>query len=89
MTRRSLSREIQVLDQRLNIRQQQFHLTHEQAKVALKKINPYLLMATGLVAGAAISAMGWRKAYTAIDVGLSAYSMLISLPSRLIAMGDV
>lgn len=86
MTRKSLYREIQSANQRLNLRQQQFHLTNEQVKVALKKINPYLIIGTGLVAGAATSAMGWRKAYTAVSVSMSFYSFLIGLPSRLMGI---
>lgn len=86
MTRKSLSREIQSVNERLNLRQKQFHLTNERAKVALKKINPYLIMATGLIAGALMSAMGWRKAYTAVSLSFSFYSFLISLPSRLMGM---
>jgi hypothetical protein len=74
VTRKSLYRDIQSVNQRLNLRQQQFHLTNKRAKVALLKINPYLIIATGLTAGVITSSMGWRKAYTAV----SSYSFLIN-----------
>tara|TARA_R110002094_G_scaffold85843_1_gene89881 strand:- start:376 stop:645 length:270 start_codon:yes stop_codon:yes gene_type:complete len=88
VTRKSLSREIQSVSQRLNLRQAQFHLTNERVKVALKKTNPYLIMATGLIAGAVTGAMGWRKAYTAVRFSFSFYSFLLSLPSRLMGTSN-
>tara|TARA_R110001583_G_scaffold16561_9_gene67809 strand:- start:114 stop:377 length:264 start_codon:yes stop_codon:yes gene_type:complete len=84
--RKSLCHEIQTVSQRLYLRQEKFHRTSEQSTIALQKTHPYLLIGTGLIAGAITSAMGWRKAYTAVSFNSSFYSFLISLPGRLMSM---
>lgn len=88
MTRKSLRHEIQTVSQRLYLRQARFHRTREQSIIALQKIDPYLMVGTGLIAGAVTSAMGWRKAYTAVSFSFSLYSFLISLPSRLMGISN-
>lgn len=86
MTRKSLRHEIQTVSQRLYLRQDQFHQTSEQSIIALQKINPYLMMGIGLIAGAVTGSMGWRTAYAAASVSFRFYSFLISLPSHLMGM---
>lgn len=88
MTRRSLRHEIKTVSQRLYLRQEQFHRTSEQSIIALQKIHPYLMMGTGLIAGAVTRAIGWRKAYTAVSFSFSVYSFLISLSSRLMGVSN-
>lgn len=78
MTRKSLCREIEAVNQRLNLREAQFQLTSEQSKVAIQKLNPYLIIGVGLLAGVATSQMGWRKVYTFAGAGFSFYPFLIS-----------
>ncbi|MFT6927976.1 MAG: uncharacterized membrane protein YraQ (UPF0718 family) [Psychromonas sp.] len=78
MTRKSLHHQIQTVNQRLTLRQEKFHRTSEQSITALQKMHPYLLIGTGLVAGAVASTMGWYKVYTAATVGPRFYSFLIS-----------
>jgi hypothetical protein len=85
MTHKSLRHEIQTVSQRLYLRQEQFHRTSEQSIIALQKIHPYLMIGTGLVAGAVTSTMGWRKAYTAASVSFRFYSFLINIPNRLMS----
>lgn|GEM_PF-1670174 len=85
MTRKSLYHEIQFVNQRLNLRQELFHLTNERAKVALVKSNPYLLIGTGLVAGAIAGSLGWHKAYKS---AVSFYPLLIKFPRFLMAMNN-
>lgn len=88
MTRKSLRHEIQTVNQRLSLRQDKFHRTSEQATIALQKIHPYLMIGTGLIAGAVANAMGWRKAYTAASISFRLYSFLVSLPSRLMGINN-
>ena len=83
MTRKSLYQEIQSVNQRLHVRQEKFHLINERAKVALIKNNPYLLIGTGLVAGAIAGNLDWHKAYKS---AVSFYPLLIKIPRHLMAM---
>ena len=78
MTRKSLCREIESVNQRLNLTQTQLQLTHEQSKVSIQKLNPYLIIGIGLLAGIVTSEMGWRKVYTFAVAGVSFYPFLIS-----------
>lgn len=78
MTRKLLCREIQSVNQRLNARQAEFQQTNEQSKVAIQKLNPYLIIGAGLLAGVVTSEMGWRKVYTLAGAGFSFYPFLIS-----------
>lgn len=63
MTRNSLHQKIQCVHQDLNLRQATFRLTNVRAKVTLMAINPYLIIAAGLLAGGAVSAVGLHKIY--------------------------
>lgn len=78
MTRKSLSREIETVNLRLNSRQMQFQLTSDQSKVAIQKLNPYLIIGIGLLAGVVTNEMGWRKVYAFAGAGFSFYPFLIS-----------
>lgn len=77
MTRKSLCREINFVNQRLNLHQVQFQQTNEQSKVALHQLNPYLIIGVGLFAGVMTSVMGWRKVYRYAGAGLSFYPFLV------------
>jgi len=77
MTRKSLCREIQSINQRLNSRQEQFQLVNAQSNLALKKLNPYLIIGVGLLAGMATRLMGWRKIYTFVGASFSFYPLLM------------
>jgi hypothetical protein len=78
LTRKSLCREIESINQRLNSRQAQFQLTNEQSTLAIQKLSPYLIIGVGLLAGVVTGEMGWRKAYALAGVGFSFYPFLIS-----------
>lgn len=78
MTRKALCREIQVVNQRLNLRRMKFQLTNEQSKIAFQQLGPYLMIGGGLLAGLVTGAMGWRKIYTFADLGFSFYPLFIS-----------
>lgn len=77
MTRKSLCRDIQFVNQRLNLRQEQFQLTHTQSKVALKRLNSYLIIGVSLLAGVMTNIIGWRKVYSFISTSFSFYPFLI------------
>ena len=85
MTRKSLCRDIQSVHQRLNLRQEQCQLTNEQSKAALKKISPYLLIGTGLLAGVMTNVIGWRKVYTVVSASYNLYPFLMSCSRRLMS----
>lgn len=78
MTRKSLSREIQIVNLRLNFHRAQFQLTNQQSKVALYQLNPYLIIGVGLLAGVMTSGMGWRKIYRLAGTGLSFIPFIVS-----------
>lgn len=78
MTRNALRREIEVINQRLNLRQMQFQLANERSKVAFQQLNPYLIIGGGLLTGLVTGVMGWRKAYSFANIGFSFYPFLIS-----------
>lgn len=78
MTRKALNLEIQLVNQRLNLRRMQFQLANERSKVAFEQLNPYLIVGGGLLAGLVTGFMGLRKAYTFADLGFSLYPFLIS-----------
>lgn len=78
MTRKSLCCEIASVNQRLNLRQARFKLINEQSKVAIEKLNPYLIIGVGLLAGVVTSEMGWRKVYAFAGTGFSFYPFLIN-----------
>jgi uncharacterized membrane protein YkgB len=86
VTRKSLRHEIHTTSQRLYLRREQFQQTNEQSLIALQKAHPYLIISAGLIAGAAMSAMGWHKAYTAASFSFNFYSFLISIPSLLMGI---
>ena len=88
MTRKSLCRDIQSVHQRLNLRQQQFQLTHEQSKNALKNINPYFLIGGGLCAGIITSVIGLSKVYTVVSASYSVYPFLMKNGRRLMSVYD-
>jgi hypothetical protein len=78
VTRKSLCREIKSVNQCLNSRQGQFQLTNEQSKVAIQKLNPYLIIGVGLLAGVVTSEIGWRRVYAVAGGGFSFYPFLRS-----------
>lgn len=81
MTRKALCREIQGVNQRLHLHETALKRTREKSILALKKINPLVLIATGLLAGAIVGSIGWRKLYSLAGMGMSSYPFLKSSAS--------
>ncbi len=78
MTRKSLCREIEIVNQRLNLTQTNFQLVNEQSKMALQQLNPYLMIGAGFLAGVMTNVVGWRNIYSFVGMGFSFYPFLIS-----------
>lgn len=76
MTRKTLRDEIQCVNQRLNLHRQAFNRANAQAMSGLKKHPPLLMIATGLLAGAATGTMGWHKVYRVSKAGFSFFPLL-------------
>lgn len=87
MTRNALHREIQCVHKQLNLRQNRLDKTGKKSALALRKINPLLMIAAGLCAGALVGSIGWRKLYSLTGMGISSYPLLKSSVSSLEGMG--
>ncbi|MFA7553537.1 MAG: hypothetical protein WCY88_04735 [Spongiibacteraceae bacterium] len=87
MTRKSLRREIQLLSQHLTLEQARLQISCERSSVALKNINPLLIVGVGLFAGVVVRTMGLRGAYNTISAGFSAYPLLVNNIRRLLDLG--
>ena len=77
MIRKSLCRDIQLVNQRLNLRQETFQRTKARSNAALQQLNPYLRIGVGLLAGIMTSIVGWRKIYTFVGASFNFYPSLI------------
>lgn len=78
MRRKALRYEIEIVNQRLNLRQMHFQLANERSKVAFQQLDPYLIIGGGFLTGLVTGVMGWRKAYSFANIGFSFYPFLIS-----------
>jgi hypothetical protein len=61
LKRLQLIREIDVLDQRLDMRQRRFRAVSRESGQAVRRLHPFWLIGIGLVTGFAMRRLGWRR----------------------------
>ncbi|MFT4765259.1 MAG: hypothetical protein ACI9OH_002368 [Oleispira sp.] len=78
MTRKTLRSKIQSRNNNLNSRQAQFALNSSQSKQVLSQYSPYLIVGIGLFAGIATRAIGWRRVYGLLGMGVRLYPVIMN-----------
>jgi hypothetical protein len=76
MTRKSLCAEIKTVNFRLNRRNKKIQVLSTESQYLIKQVNPFVLIGIGLLSGAAVKLIGFRKLYKVFGICQSAYPLL-------------
>jgi hypothetical protein len=76
MTRKSLCAEIKTVNLRLNRKHKKIQALSTESQYLIKQVNPFVLIGIGLLSGATVKLIGFRKLYKVFSICQSAHPLL-------------